>query len=371
MRHVSLFKLATPLVVVALAACGPDKGSAPGAPQGGPGAAPPPPEVNVLTVQSGPVELTSELSGRVQSTRSAVVRARVEGVVQKVLFTEGSDVQPGTPLFEIDPRTYRAALDAAKADAQAAEQSWQRNQSLLKDKAISQQDYDASLARYKQTQSALSKAELDFENAMVVAPIAGRIGHSLVTEGTLVGRGESTPLVSIDQLDPVWVNFTQTESEWLALRRAMDQGELKANATWRVDLIQADGRPYPLPGRLKVAERTVDPNTGGVFLRAEFPNPKYELMPGSFVRVRLSQASMPSALTVPQRAVLMNAQGPYVMLLAEGNKVVPKPIQTGAMSGDRWVVNSGLQAGMRIVVDGLQKARPGTVVNPVEANPVK
>jgi membrane fusion protein (multidrug efflux system) len=170
-------------------------------------------------------------------------------------------------------------------------------------------------------------------------------------------------------MDPILVNFTQTESEWLALRRAIEKGQIQSNARWSVQLLTADGRPYPLAGQLKVAERTVDPNTGSVVLRAEFPNPKGELMPGSFVRVRLSQARMPSAITVPQRAVLMNAQGPYVMAIAEGDKAVPMPIQTGAMSGDRWVVTSGLKPDMRIVVDGLQKARPGTVVKPVEAQP--
>ncbi len=372
MRHIDFLKRLTgALAAAALLACGPKPGNAPAGGPPGAGGPPPAPEVNVWRVTEEPVELTSELPGRLQAVRSALVRARVEGVVQKIRYTEGSDVPSGAPLFEIDSRTYRAALDAAKSDAMAAEQTWLRNQTLLQAKAISQQEADLSLARHRQTQSALAKAELDFENAMVSAPIAGRIGRSLVTEGMLVGRGESTPLASIDQLDPILVNFTQTESDWLALRRALEKGQVKANERWRVQLITPDGRPYALPGQLKVAERTVDPNTGAVVLRAEFPNPKGELMPGSFVRVRLSQASMPTAIAVPQRAVLMNAQGPYVMAIVEGDKAVPMPIQTGAMSGDRWIVTSGLQPGMRVVVDGLQKARPGTVVKPVEAQPVK
>ena len=370
MRNTHMIKpLTGVLAAVALVACGPKPGNAPAGGPPGAGSPPPAPEVTVWRVSEQAVELTSELPGRVQAVRSALVRARVEGVVQKIRFTEGSDVRAGTPLFEIDPRTYRAALDAAQSDALAAEQTWQRNQTLVQAKAISQQEFDLSLARHKQAQSALSKAELDHENAMVSAPIEGRIGRSLVTEGMLVGRGESTPLASIDQMDPILVNFTQTESEWLALRRAIEKGQIQSNARWSVQLLTADGRPYPLAGQLKVAERTVDPNTGAVVLRAEFPNPKGELMPGSFVRVRLSQARMPSAITVPQRAVLMNAQGPYVMAIAEGDKAVPMPIQTGAMSGDRWVVTSGLKPDMRIVVDGLQKARPGTVVKPVEAQP--
>ena len=238
-------------------------------------------------------------------------------------------------------------------------------------KAISQQEFDASLARHKQAQANLSKAELDLENALVQAPISGRIGRSLVTEGALVGRGESTPLASIDQLDPIWVNFSQSESEWQALRRTMKPDQIKAQSEWRVTLMQSDGRPYPLAGQLKLVERTVDPNTGTVFLRAEFPNPKGELMPGSFVRIRISQAKLSGALSVPQRAVLMNPQGPYVWVVGEGDKVAQVPIQTGAMSHDRWVVQSGLQAGMRVVVDGLQKIRPGSVVRPVEAPAAK
>jgi membrane fusion protein (multidrug efflux system) len=320
----------------------------------------------VTTVHAHQVELTTELPGRLQSIRSALVRARVEGVVQKINFREGSDVAAGASLFQIEPKTYATALDAAKADAMAAEQSWKRNQALLQAKAISQQDFDSSEARYKQTRAALAKAELDHENAMVVSPIAGRIGHSLVTEGALVGRGEATPLVSIDQLDPILVNFSQTETEWQTLRRDMQSGKLKSNAQWRVELLQDDGHVYPAKGTLKVAEKTVDPNTGTVFLRAEFPNPKGELMPGSFVRIRLSQASLPTALTVPQKSVQMNAQGAYVMMVTSEDKVAPVPIQTGAMSGDQWVVTDGLQPGMRVIVDGLQKARPGATVKAVE-----
>jgi membrane fusion protein (multidrug efflux system) len=354
----------TPALALLLTACGPD--SAPKPTPSGPAGQMPPPEVVVMTVAERAVELTTDLPGRLQSIRSSLVRARVEGVIQKINFNEGSDVKAGTSLFEIEPKTYRAAFEAASADAAAARQTWQRNQALLQAKAVSQQDYDASEARYKQTQAALAKAELDLENALVKAPISGRIGHAMVTEGALVGRGESTSLASIDQLDPILVNFTQTESEWQSLRRSMEKGEIKANAQWRVQLVLGDGRVYPLAGQLKVAEKTVDPNTGSVFMRAEFPNPKAELMPGSYVRVRLAQANMPVAITVPQRAVMMNAQGPFVMAVQEGNKVAPNPIQTGAMSGDQWVVTSGLKPGVRIVVEGLQKARPGTVVKPVE-----
>ncbi len=362
--------LLTCLMVVVLTACQPRPDAKPA---GGPAAAgptaggpPPAPEVTVIDVQPQSVDLTSELSGRLQAVRTSVVRARVEGVVKHIRFVEGSEVTAGTPLFEIDPRTYQAAWEAAQSDTMAAQQTWQRNQALLESKAISQQEFDLSAARYKQAQSALTRAQLDLENAMVQAPISGRIGRSQVTEGMLVGRGESTALATIDQLDPIWVNFSQSEREWQALRSSMARGELQAKTPWKVELLLNDGRVYPLIGQLKVAEKTVDPSTGSVFLRAEFPNPRGDLMPGSFVRVRLAQASMPSSIAVPQRAVLMNPQGPYVLVVGEDQKTRPVAIQTGAMSGSMWVVKSGLQPGMRIVVDGLQKARPGTVVKPVE-----
>jgi membrane fusion protein (multidrug efflux system) len=345
-----------------LAACGPKPDGKPAM-----GNLPPPPEVGVMTVATAPLELTTELAGRLQSVRSAQVRARVEGVVQKILFIEGSDVKAGAPLLIIDPRTYQAAAEAARAEASTAEQSLARNLSLLQVKAVSQQDVDAAQARQKQAKAALAKAELDLENAAVQAPISGRIGHALVTEGALVGRGDSTPLALIEQLDPIYVNITQSESEQFALRQAIRRGEVSASQQLRVDLVQADGTLYPHSGKLTVTEKSVDPNTGTVFLRAEVPNPRHELMPGSYVRVRLAQARMDSAIAVPQRAVQMNTSGPYVLVVGDDEKVAPVSIQTGAMSGDQWVVKSGLKPGMRVVVDGLQKARPGSQVKPVSS----
>jgi membrane fusion protein (multidrug efflux system) len=363
MRYsISLMRPGWALLTAALVACSPKQDSKPAA-----GNMPPPPEVLVMTVSTTPLDLTTELSGRLQSVRSAQVRARVEGVVQKILFVEGSDVKAGSPLFVIDPRTYQAAVDAARAETAAAQQSLTRHQSLLEVKAVSQQDFDAALARQKQARAALAKAELDMENAAVVAPISGRIGHALVTEGALVGRGDSTPLALIEQLDPIYVNISQSESEQIALRQAIRRGEVSASKQLRVDLIQADGSLYAQPGTLKLAEKTVDPNTGTVFLRAEVPNPRHELLPGSFIRVRIAQAHMDAAIAVPQRAVQMNTAGPYVLVVGDDDKVAPVSIQTGAMSGDQWVVKSGLKPGMRIVTDGLQKARPGSQVKPVMA----
>ncbi len=357
-------RLGVALLALWLAACGPATESKPPA---GAGNAPPPPEVNVLTVAVGEVELTTDLPGRVQAVRSALVRARVEGVVQRVQFQEGSLVQQGAALFELDARTVTAAAEAARADLQAANQVLTRTQALLEARAVSTQEFEAAQARQKQASAALARAELDLENARVVAPISGRIGRALVTEGTLVGRGESTPLAAIDQLDPVYVNFTQPSRELQDLQRAMARGQLSGEVSTTAQLLLDDGSIYPLPGRVKLREQTVDPNTGAVFYRAEFPNPKQVLMPGSFVRVRIPQARMAQAVTVPQRAVMMNSAGPYVLVVGEEDKVAPVPIQTGAMSGDRWVVQSGLKPGMRVIVDGLQKARPGSVVRVAQA----
>ena len=353
------------LTLTGLVACGP---SSDGKPAGAGG--PPPAEVNVMTVTSTPVELTTDLSGRLQSVRTAQVRARVEGVVDRILFKEGVEIKAGTPLFQIDPRAYRASAEAARADAQAAEQLLQRYQALLEVRGVSQQEYEAAVTRAKQAKATQAKANIDYENAMVTAPISGRVGHALVTEGALVGRGDATPLVNIDQMDPIYVNFSQSENELFSLRQAIKQGKVQAGDSLKVQLLLSDGSVYGQVGKLLVSEQTVDVNTGNVFLRAEFPNPQRELMPGSFVRVRISQARMEQAIAVPQRAVQMNSNGAYVLSVTPENKVAPVPIQIGPMSGDKWVVTGGLAEGTRIVVDGVQKAKPGAMVKPLDpANP--
>ena len=353
------------LTLTGLVACGP---SSDGKPAGAGG--PPPAEVNVMTVTPTSVELTTDLSGRLQSVRTAQVRARVEGVVDRILFKEGVEIKAGTPLFQIDPRAYRASAEAARADAQAAEQLLQRYQALLEVRGVSQQEYEAAVTRAKQAKATQAKANIDYENAMVTAPISGRVGHALVTEGTLVGRGDATPLVNIDQMDPIYVNFSQSENELFSLRQAIKQGKVQAGDSLKVQLLLSDGSVYGQVGKLLVSEQTVDVNTGNVFLRAEFPNPQRELMPGSFVRVRISQARMEQAIAVPQRAVQMNSNGAYVLSVTPENKVAPVPIQIGPMSGDKWVVTGGLAEGARIVVDGVQKAKPGAMVKPLDpANP--
>lgn len=355
------------LCVTVLVACGQGQQAAPGGMAGGPGAAPPPPEVEVVTIAAGSATLTRELPGRLQAVRTAQVRARVEGVVEKRLFTEGSDVTAGTALFHLDARTYQAAAAAAEADAQVAKQTVERYRPLLEMKAVSRQEFDLAEAKQKQAEAALAKARLDLENAAVPAPISGRIGRSLVTEGALVGKGDATLLATIEQLDPIYANFTQSNADLLRLQQAVKAGRLKKATGVKVELLLEDGSAYGMPGKLTFSDLAVDPNTGAVQMRAEFPNPKRELLPGTFVRIRFPEAEVDSAIKVPQRAIVMSPQGQSVMTIDAESKVAPRPVKLGGMAGTDWIVNEGLKPGDRVIVNGLQKARPGSPVKPVEA----
>lgn len=360
-------KLFLPVLLTVLAACGQDKPQAPGGMAGGPGAAPPPPEVEVVTIAAGSATLTRELPGRLQAVRTAQVRARVEGIVEKRLFREGTDVRAGTPLFQLDARTYKTAAAAAEADVLVAKQTVDRYRPLLEIKAVSRQEFDLAEAKLKQAEAALAKARLDLENTTVPAPISGRIGRALVTEGALVGKGEATLLATIEQLDPIYANFTQSNADLLRLQQAVRAGRLQKAGGAKVELLLEDGSVYGVPGRLTFADLAVDPNTGSVQMRAEFPNPKRELLPGTFVRIRFPEAEAASAITVPQRAVVMSPQGQMVMSVDAEGKVAPRPVKLGAMAGTDWVVEEGLKPGDRVIVNGLQKARPGSTVKPVDA----
>jgi membrane fusion protein (multidrug efflux system) len=350
-----------------LGACGPGEQKPGGGAPGPGGAAPPPPEVEVITVAAASATVTRELPGRLQAVRTAQVRARVEGIVERRLFTEGSDVKAGTPLFRLDARTYRTTATAAEADLVAARQTHERNRRLLEQKMVSLQQYELGEARLKQAEAALARARLDVENASVLAPISGRIGRALVTEGALVGKGESTHLATIEQLDPIYANFTQSNADLLRLQQALKAGKLKRAESAKVELLLEDGSVYPLPGKLLFADLAVDPNTGSVQMRAEFPNPQRELLPGTFVRIRFPEAEMEQAIRVPQRAVQMSAQGQSVMLVDAEGKAAPRPVKVGAMAGSDWIVVDGLKGGEQIIVNGLQKARPGTPVKAVPA----
>ena len=350
-----------------LGACGPGEQKPGGGAPGPGGAAPPPPEVEVITVAAASATVTRELPGRLQAVRTAQVRARVEGIVERRLFAEGSDVKAGTPLFRLDARTYRTTATAAEADLVAARQTHERNRRLLEQKMVSLQQYELGEARLKQAEAALARARLDVENASVLAPISGRIGRALVTEGALVGKGESTHLATIEQLDPIYANFTQSNADLLRLQQALKAGKLKRAESAQVELLLEDGSVYPLPGKLLFADLAVDPNTGSVQMRAEFPNPQRELLPGTFVRIRFPEAEMEQAIRVPQRAVQMSPQGQSVMLVDAEGKAAPRPVKVGAMAGTDWIVVDGLKGGEQVIVNGLQKARPGTPVKAVPA----
>lgn len=359
-----------------LAACG-DKAAAPAAPGGGM----PPPEVGVLSVTPGEVGLVTELPGRLEASRVAQVRARAAGILQQRLFREGNDVKAGQPLFEIDASPYQAAFDSAQASLAKAEANLtqasalaERYRPLAEAKAISQQEFVNAQAAQKQAQAdvavakaALQTARINLGHTRVTAPIAGRIGRALVTEGALVGQGEATPLAVVQQIDPVYVNFTQSADETLQLRRALESGQLKRAGQdgASVRLLLPDGSEHGRSGKLLFSDLTVDGSSGQVTLRAEVPNPGGQLLPGLYVRVRLEQAKASQAITLPQQAVTRTAQGDSVMVVAEDGSFSPRPVKIGAQQGGRWIVLDGLKAGEQVMVDGFQKLRGAKVVKPV------
>jgi membrane fusion protein (multidrug efflux system) len=314
----------------------------------------------------------------------AQVRARVSGIVLKRLFTEGSEVKAGQPLFQIDPAPYQAALDSAKASLvkaqanlnQAAAQA-ERNKPLVEAKAISQQEYLVAVAAAKQgeadvaaAKAAITNAKLSVDYAHVTAPISGRIGRALVTEGALVGAAEATQLALIQQISSVYVNFTQSANEVQQLRRALKAGQLRSagsNAA-QVRIVQDDGTE--VTGKLLFTDVSVDASSGQVALRAEVPNPNSALLPGQYVRVRLSQAEVPSGILLPQQAVTRSASGDNVLVVGADNKPVPRQVKIGAAQGNQWVVLDGLKPGEQVIADGFQKMFvPGAPVKPVPWSP--
>jgi membrane fusion protein (multidrug efflux system) len=358
--------IAVILSIMLLVACG--KSDQPGATvaASAPGTMPPPPEVEVVTIAAGNATLTQELPGRLQAVRTAQIRARVEGIVEKRLFTEGSDVKAGAPLFQLDDRTYRTAATSAEADLQVATQTVERYRPLLEIKAISRQDFDLAEAKQKQAEAALAKARLDLENSAVPAPISGHIGRALVTEGALVGKGEATLLATIDQLNPIYAIFTQSNANMLRLQRAVKAGQLKKVGTGNVELVLEDGTTYGAIGQLDFSDLAVDPNTGTVQMRAVFPNPKHELLPGTFVRIRFPEANIDGAIKVPQRAIMMSPLGQTVMVVGADGNVAVRPIKPGGMAGTDWIIEEGLKPGDKVIVNGLQKVQPGKPAKPVE-----
>lgn len=349
---------------------------------GAPGAGMPPPEVAVVTVAPQRLAISNELPGRLEATRVAQVRARVAGIVQKRAFREGSEVKAGELLFRIDPAAYQATLESAqaalaRAEANLAQASLklQRYKPLVEINAVSKQEYDDASAAQKQAaadvasaKAARTTASLNLGYASVTAPISGRIGRALVTEGALVGQGEATQLATIQQLDPIYVNLTQSSSELLQLQRAMASGQLQGVGQGKaaVTLVMEDGTPYPLPGKLLFSDLAVDESTGAVSLRAEFPNPQRTLLPGMYVRARLEQAVNEQAISVPQQAVTRTADSASVMVVGTDGKVAVRTVVTGGAQGSAWLIREGLQAGDRVIVEGLQKVKPGATVKVVQ-----
>ncbi|MDZ4103343.1 MAG: efflux RND transporter periplasmic adaptor subunit [Hydrogenophaga sp.] len=375
LRGLSVLALA-----VALSACG--KSEAPAAAAAGGGM--PAPEVGVITVAPGDVGLVTELPGRLEASRVAQVRARAAGILQERLFREGSDVKAGQPLFRIDAAPYAAALQSAQAGLARSQANLtqatalaERYAPLVKENAISQQEYASAVAAQKQAEAdvAAGRASVQTANitlgyARVTAPISGRIGRSLVTEGALVGQGEATQLAVIQQINPMYVNFTQSAAEVYRLRKAMEGGQLKGAGAQAaaVQVVMEDGSVYEQPGRLLFSDLTVDSATGQVTLRAEVPNPRGTLLPGLYVRVRLEQATAGNAITLPQQAVTRSAQGDKVSVVGTDGKVTQRNVKVGGQQNGRWVILDGLKTGEQVMVDGFQKLQmvpPGTPVKAV------
>jgi membrane fusion protein (multidrug efflux system) len=340
--------------------------------------------VGVVTVAPGDVGLQTELPGRLEASRVAQVRARAAGILQQRLFREGSDVKAGQALFRIDAEPYAATLQSAKASLARAEANLAqasalagRYKPLVEQNAVSQQEYANAVAAQKAAEAdvavgkaAVQTASINLNYASVTAPISGRIGRALVTEGALVGQGEATQLAVIQQVNPMYVNFTQSAADAMKLQRALEGGQFKSAGVGAasVRLVLEDGSEYAKPGRLLFSDLTVDAATGQVTLRAEVPNPGGDLLPGLYVRVRLEQAVARDAITLPQQAVTRSAQGDTVSVVGADGKIEKRTVKVGGQQGGRWVVLDGLKAGEQVMVDGFQKLQmmpPGTPVKAV------
>ncbi|MGH7975641.1 MAG: efflux RND transporter periplasmic adaptor subunit [Limisphaerales bacterium] len=328
----------------------------------------PPPEVGVITVQSAPLPITTELPGRIDPVQVAQVRARVDGVVLRRKFEQGSNVKAGQVLYEIDPAPFKATLDSAKANLDQAQSLVKRYKPLVDINAVSKQDYDTAVATAAQDKAAEEIARINLGYCTVTAPISGRIGPALVTVGALVSQSAATEMAVIQQMDPIYFDFTESSTELLKLRREFDKGQLKKVAPneAKITLLLEDGTVYPHEGKLLFSDVTVDPATGMVTLRAEFPNPDDLLLPGMFARARVEQAVDSNAITVPQRGVAYGADGkPTVTIVSSDNKVEIRPITVSSAEDNNLIVTSGLKAGDRVILAGLQKIQPGMVVKPV------
>ncbi|WP_312047017.1 efflux RND transporter periplasmic adaptor subunit [Erwinia sp.] len=342
------------------------------------------PEVGVLTLKSAPLTITTDLPGRTSSFRVAEVRPQVSGIILKRNFVEGSDVKAGQSLYQIDPAPYQATYDSAKGDlaqaqanAQIAALTVKRYKPLMGTKYISQQDYDNAVSTQSQTAAAVQVAKASVETARinlaytkVISPISGRIGKSAVTEGALVQSGQTTALATVQQLDPIYVDVTQSSEDFMRLRQELNSGKLQqADGKAKVKLLLPDGSEFAQTGTLEFSDVTVDETTGSITLRAVFPNPDHSLLPGMFVRARLEEGTNPSALLVPQQAVTRTPTGQATaMVVGADNKVESRNLTTDQAVGDKWLVTAGLKEGDRVITTGVQRAKAGATVTPQEVS---
>ncbi len=352
---------------LAVAACFAATGCGPSKPQG-----PPPPDVGVVVIRAQPVQLTTVLPGRTDPYAVSEVRPQVNGILKARLFEEGSTVTAGQPLYQIDPALYRAAYDNARAALATAKEKADRYAALVKMNAIAPQDYDDALAGYKQALANAQAARINLDYTKITAPISGRIGRSSVTQGALVTANQTTALATIQTLDPIYVDITQSSTELLNLKLAMEGGHLTQSgpADARVTLELDNGVKYPLPGTLQFSEVTVDPATGNVTLRAIFPNPDGVLLPGMFVRATIIEGVQTNGILAPQRGISRNEKGDPIALIVDNKGIVRmRALKTGQAVGDNWLVTSGLKAGDRLIVEGLQKVQPDTPAHAVAFKP--
>ncbi|MDB5880441.1 MAG: efflux transporter periplasmic adaptor subunit [Ramlibacter sp.] len=377
-RHAALFRavLAAASTGLVLAGCGPARPAA--------STPAPPAQVSVVTVHPGSVPIAMDLPGRTSPYLVAQVRARVDGIVRQRDFKEGGDVKAGQRLYQIDPAPYVAALDSAKAALQKAQANLasatalvERYKVLVAANAVSKQDYDNAVAAQGQAQAdvgtaraLVATAQINLDYTSVASPITGRSGPSQVTQGAYVQTSAATLLTTVQQIDPIYVDLTQSSVEGLQLRRDIASGQLKVAGPdqAKVVLTLEDGSQYPLPGALQFSDITVNQATGSVTLRAVFPNPKFMLLPGMFVRARIQEGVVDNATLVPQAGVTHNPRGEATALVVGAdNKVASRTLKLKGTRGDQWIVEGGLADGERVIVAGLQKVQPGAVVQVSEA----
>ena len=345
----------------------------------------PAPQVTVLTLKNQPVTLTRSLPGRTSAYLIAEVRPQVSGIVKRRQFTEGGNVTAGQVLYDLDDSLYRAQYNSAKASLQKAQATLQaarlaakRSAELVGIEAVSAQDNETAVAALGQAdadvaaaQAAVDSGAVNLAYAHIVAPISGRIGKSTVTQGALVTAGQAAPLATIQQLDPIYVEVNQSSSEWLALKQDIDAGRVETDrAAAPAKILLENGAAYPHEGQLQFSDVTVDPSTGNFLLRAIVPNPRLLLLPGMYVRAILNEGLLTQALLAPQVGITRDAKGNgSAMVVNRGGKVEARSVRVSRTLGDQWLVEEGLSAGDRLIVEGLQKVQPDMPVQAVEQSP--